>query len=101
MNRRAFLRMIAGTAAATAAPTYFLPPIGGWKSDVIAHAPGLYWDHHTPAQIMTDLNAMLAHIYGIRRAPGEKDADLLRRLEVAASARWMLHSDSSHGLGVV
>lgn len=37
MNRRRFLQILAGTAAASTT-AYFLPPIGGWKSDVIAHA---------------------------------------------------------------
>jgi hypothetical protein len=36
MNRRNFLRLLAGAAAAPAV-TYFLPPIGGWKSDVIVN----------------------------------------------------------------
>jgi hypothetical protein len=35
MNRRSFLKILAGTAAASTT-AYFLPPIGGWKSDVIA-----------------------------------------------------------------
>lgn len=31
MNRRTFLRILAGTASVIAvAPTYFLPPMGGW-----------------------------------------------------------------------
>lgn len=34
MNRRRFLGLLAGAGAATAT-TYFLSPIGGWKSDVI------------------------------------------------------------------
>lgn len=37
MNRRNFLRTLFGAAAVQAAPTYFLPPIGGWKSDVIVN----------------------------------------------------------------
>lgn len=37
MNRRGFLKLFAGLAVAeTISKTYFLPPIGGWKSDVIA-----------------------------------------------------------------
>lgn len=43
MNRRSFLKILAGTAAASTT-AYFLPPIGGWKSDVIAHAPYHYFD---------------------------------------------------------
>jgi hypothetical protein len=41
MNRRGFLKLFA-----TAAPTYFLPPIGGWSSDVIVHPgiPGRHYD---------------------------------------------------------
>jgi hypothetical protein len=35
MNRRSFLSLFAGAAAASTV-SYFLPPIGGWKSDVIA-----------------------------------------------------------------
>jgi hypothetical protein len=35
MNRRGFLKLLAGAAAASTT-AYFLPPIGGWKSDVIA-----------------------------------------------------------------
>jgi hypothetical protein len=31
LSRRRFFGLLGGTAA-----TYFLPPIGGWKSDVIA-----------------------------------------------------------------
>lgn len=42
MNRRRFLSILAGTAAASTV-SYFLPPIGGWHSDVIAHAPE--WGH--------------------------------------------------------
>lgn len=34
MNRRGFLKLLGGAAAASAT-AYFLPPIGGWKSDVI------------------------------------------------------------------
>lgn len=37
MNRRRFLSILAGTAAASTV-SYFLPPIGGWRSDVIAHS---------------------------------------------------------------
>jgi hypothetical protein len=39
MDRRQFLRTL-GLAApvAVVAPTYFFAPIGGWHSDVIAHA---------------------------------------------------------------
>lgn len=36
MDRRNFLRVLAGAAAAPAV-THFLPPIGGWHSDVIVH----------------------------------------------------------------
>lgn len=35
MNRRTFLQSLFGVAAATTT-AYFLPPIGGWHSDVIA-----------------------------------------------------------------
>jgi hypothetical protein len=34
MNRRRFLTLLAGAGAASAT-SYFLPPIGGWHSDVI------------------------------------------------------------------
>ena len=38
MNRRGFLRGLLGTAAVAATnPVHFLPPIGGWKSDVIVN----------------------------------------------------------------
>lgn len=41
LTRRGFFRLFGGAAAAAAvaavAPTYFIPPIGGWKSDVIAN----------------------------------------------------------------
>ena len=36
MNRRGFLRTLVGAAAASTT-TYFLPPIGGWHSDVIVN----------------------------------------------------------------
>jgi hypothetical protein len=43
MNRRNFLGLLFGAAAAQAIPEaavkYFLSPIGGWKSDVILHPP--------------------------------------------------------------
>lgn len=36
MNRRAFLRILAGAApVAVVAPKYFFAPVGGWKPDVI------------------------------------------------------------------
>jgi len=37
MNRRGFLKLL-GMGAAVSTVTHFLPPIGGWHSDVIAHA---------------------------------------------------------------
>lgn len=41
LTRRGFFRLFGGAAAAVAvaavAPTYFIPPIGGWKSDVILY----------------------------------------------------------------
>lgn len=49
MNRRSLLGLLAGAAAASTV-SYFLPPIGGWKSDIIAnpdHEPWGYryaWD---------------------------------------------------------
>jgi hypothetical protein len=36
MDRRGFLRLLAGAAAASTT-AYFLPPIGGWRSDVIVN----------------------------------------------------------------
>jgi len=38
MNRRGFLKFL-GMGAAVSTVTHFLPPIGGWHSDAIAHAP--------------------------------------------------------------
>lgn len=35
ISRRGFFRLFGAAAAAAAAPTYFLPPIGGWKSATI------------------------------------------------------------------
>lgn len=43
MNRRRFLSLFAGAAAASTT-AYFLPPICGWKSDVIAHPDVLGWE---------------------------------------------------------
>lgn len=42
-TRRGFLRMFAGAAAATVAPSYFFAPIAGWKSNVIVNPAG-HWD---------------------------------------------------------
>jgi hypothetical protein len=45
MNRRRFLELIAGTGAAKVA-THFLPPIGGWHSDVIAKPNTYKWKYY-------------------------------------------------------
>lgn len=41
MNRRGFLKLFGGAAAATAAaaiaPKYFFAPIGGWKSSILVN----------------------------------------------------------------
>lgn len=42
MNRRSFLGLLGGLCAASAT-SYFFAPIGGWKSDVISHAPMPAW----------------------------------------------------------
>lgn len=42
MNRRKFFGLLAGAGAATAT-SYFLPPIGGWKSD--GRTPVWIWEH--------------------------------------------------------
>lgn len=42
-TRRGFLRMLAGAGVVAAAnPVHFLPPIGGWSSEVIA-APSFHY----------------------------------------------------------
>jgi hypothetical protein len=43
-TRRNFLRLLAGAAIAPKV-TYFLPPIGGWHSDVIAHPMHINYVH--------------------------------------------------------
>lgn len=44
MNRRSFLGLLAAAAVGSTA-SYFLPPIGGWKSDVIFNPNDGAWDH--------------------------------------------------------
>lgn len=66
MNRRSFLSLLAGAGAASAT-SYFFAPIGGWKSDVIAHAPRpqVYIDANT---IYVDgmLSDQLVSLNGLR-----------------------------------
>ncbi len=37
MNRRGFIRLLGIGAASAVVPKYFLPPIGGWRSDTIVN----------------------------------------------------------------
>jgi hypothetical protein len=56
LTRRGFFRLFGGAAAAVAvaavAPTYFIPPIGGWKSSTIINPNectiGHYADYYPP-----------------------------------------------------
>jgi hypothetical protein len=81
MDRRGFLRLLGGAAVtAVAAPTitHVLPPLGGWHQG----QSGLYasngrcvspdWAHKTPAEILADVNAMLAQTIALT-APDNPD----------------------------
>lgn len=65
VSRRGFLKFLgAAVPIAAVAPTYFLPPIGGWKSDVIVNpntTPN--WSQLTPQQIMADINYLIEKTY--------------------------------------
>jgi hypothetical protein len=71
MDRRGFLRLLGGaavTAVAAPAVIHVLPPLGGWR----ANSNGLFasnsysnsmWASKSPAEIMADINAMLAQTW--------------------------------------
>lgn len=50
----------AAAPVAAVAPSYFFAPIGGWKSDVIVHAP-----------IYEEIDAALLHAFRKKFCPGE------------------------------
>lgn len=58
LSRRGFLKLLGMAAPAVVAPKYFLPPIGGWKSDVIA-SPGLdpivEWHAHSTVGMLAGI----------------------------------------------
>jgi hypothetical protein len=81
MNRRNFLRVLAGAIATPAvARTYFLPPIGGWTSDIILHRnPITEYVLHFPVygRYQVSIDRASTHEFGdtkiliFRRDPGD------------------------------
>jgi hypothetical protein len=67
MNRRRFLQILAGTAAASTT-AYFLSPIGGWKSDLIVHAPELEYTFCGKV-VYEDPSVPLGALYSLNRYP--------------------------------
>ena len=72
MDRRGFLRLLGGaavTAVAAPAVIHVLPPLGGWRQGQsgLLYASNGYggsnWAHKTPAEILADVNAMLAETW--------------------------------------
>lgn len=78
MDRRRFLKILAGAAAAPAV-TYFLPPIGGWRSDVIVHPSN-------PCAVADVLAAQLEAIIAAQR----KDWVHYRMMRMLAEQRLAL-----------
>lgn len=74
MNRRNFLRLLAGAGAASAT-SYFFAPVGGWHSDVIVnpnetHLPPHLWGlryYQTKPPYVSD------EYHGISRHPVTKE----------------------------
>jgi hypothetical protein len=79
MNRRSFLSLFAGAAAASTV-SYFLPPIGGWKSDVIVNPYPAFPPKSELDAAMARLNAYWDSI----RSEAQRIFDDPRNLEIAA-----------------
>jgi hypothetical protein len=54
MDRRNFFRLLAGAALAPAV-THFLPPVGGWHSDVIENPTDLWAESLLPSEVNAGL----------------------------------------------
>jgi hypothetical protein len=94
MNRRNFLRILAGAVAAPTV-TPFLPPIGGWHSNVIIrpqHWPLMPYSLPIAWDIDDPIGRMIADAAKKDRAAR---ADLVR---LAAEQRYFMHAYGGYAL---